>query len=71
MEEIETVIFAPAAWDIPGPVDVVVTTTAGESVTLFRYYPDELSFTAADFIGRTVEEAKRLHHQRDLRWLRS
>ena len=68
---IDTVRFAPEAWDIPGPVDVVATLSDGSTVTLFRYFPDEMAFSSADFVGLTVEEARALHHRRDVRWLQS
>jgi hypothetical protein len=38
---------------------------------LFRYFPDELRFTASDFVGRTVTEARALRHRRDVDWLKS
>ena len=68
---IDTVRFVPAAWDVPGPVDVVATLTDGSTVTLFRYFPDEMTFSSADFVGQSVEEAQALHHRRDVRWLQS
>jgi hypothetical protein len=68
---IDTVTFVPEAWDIPGPVDVVATLTDGSTVTLFRYFPDEMAFSSADFVGLSVEEARALHHRRDVRWLQS
>jgi len=71
MTSIDAVAFVPAGWDVPGPVDVVATLTDGSTVKVLRYYPDEVSFTSADFVGRTVEEARTLHHQRDVRWLQS
>ena len=35
------------------------------------YYPDEIYFTADEFIGLTETEARDLFHQRDLNYLRS
>lgn len=71
MPVIDSVTFAPAAWDVPGPVDVVAVLDDGSTVTLFRYFPDELHFSANDFVGRTVDEARALRHRRDVDWLRS
>jgi hypothetical protein len=45
--------------------------TDGSVIALFRYYPDEVRFTAADFVGRTVDEARALRHRRDVEWLQS
>ena len=38
---------------------------------LFTYYPNELYFSEDEFIGLTVEEALKLHWERDLEYLRS
>lgn len=71
MAVVDAVTFVPAAWDVPSPVDVVATLTDGNTVTLFRYFPDELSFTASDFVGRSIDEARALRHRRDVDWLQS
>ena len=71
MPVIEGVTFVPDVWDVPGPVDVVAVLDDGSTVTLFRYFPDELHFSANDFVGQTVEEARALRHRRDVDWLRS
>ena len=36
---------------------VIVTYEDGSEETLFEYYPDEISFSASEFIGLTREEA--------------
>jgi hypothetical protein len=51
--------------------EVVVRVDGGEERTLFSYYPDELSFRAAEFVGLTVDEALALRHRRDVAYLRS
>ena len=71
MTVIDSVRFVPVVWDVPGPVDVLATMTDGTIVTLFRYFPDELHFSSADFVGRTIDEARALHHQRDVKWIQS
>lgn len=38
---------------------------------LMTYYPDELTFTASEFIGLTKEQALRLFHDKDVAYLRS
>lgn len=38
---------------------------------LFRYYPDEVSFEPAEFLGLTREEARRLHGGKYRKYLRS
>lgn len=36
-----------------------------------RYYPDELSYTKDEFIGKTRLEARELIHRKDVEYLRS
>ena len=38
---------------------------------LFDYYPDEISFTRAEFVGLTEDEARSLKGQKDLAYLKS
>ena len=42
-----------------------------EVVDLFRYYPDEVNFTEAEFVGLTVAEARDLHRKKDVAFLKS
>lgn len=49
---------------------VYVTTDCGRRLRLFSFYPDEIDFTPADFVGKTLSEAHRLHHERDVAYLR-
>lgn len=51
--------------------EVSVTTETGESLTLFTYYPDEISFTPDEFKGLTVEQAVQLKSKKDLKFLSS
>jgi hypothetical protein len=43
----------------------------GKTGTLFSYYPDEISFTAEEFIGLTRGEAMALKHKKDVAYLQS
>lgn len=43
----------------------------GTEQELFRYYPDEVSFSEAEFVGLTVSEALRLWHRKDVAYLQS
>lgn len=43
----------------------------GEEHELFDFYPDEISFTESEFIGLTLEAAKRLKFEKDLKYIRS
>ena len=54
----------------PMPV-VYVTTEDTVEHKLFDYYPDELSFTPAEFVGLTLEQASRLKFTKDVAYLRS
>jgi molybdopterin-guanine dinucleotide biosynthesis protein A len=50
---------------------VTVTYDDGSSETLFTFYPDEISFTADEFIGKTKREANQLRHTKDVAYLKS
>ena len=58
---IETTVSQSHVWATIGEVERVV----------FSYYPDELSFTASEFVGVTIEQARELHMERDIAWLQS
>lgn len=51
--------------------EVSVTLEDGSSRKLFSFFPDEISFVPADFIGLTVEQAHELRQARDTAYLRS
>lgn len=51
--------------------DITAKFDDGSEGELLRYYPDEISFSEAELIGLTVEEARRLHYKKDLAYLRS
>ena len=38
---------------------------------LFDFYPDEISFTADEFVGLTEEQARGLKFSKDMVWLKS
>jgi hypothetical protein len=50
---------------------VKATFDNGETKELFSFYPDEISFSEAEFIGLTEMEAKGLRHKKDVDYLRS
>jgi len=50
---------------------VKATFDDGATKELFWFYPDEISFTEAEFIGKTDEEARALRHKKDVDYLRS
>jgi hypothetical protein len=60
----------PKALCDPMP-EVWVTLENGEEEKLFSYYPDEISFVSAEFIGLTVKEAQHLKFRRDMDYLGS
>ncbi len=51
--------------------EVRATFDDGTVQTLFRFYPDELTFKPEEFIGRTAEEARRLRFEKDRAFLQS
>jgi hypothetical protein len=52
----------------PLPV-VYVTTQDGVEHELFSYFPDEITFFSAEFIGLTLDEARTLKFQKDRAYL--
>ncbi|HOD62000.1 MAG TPA: hypothetical protein PKG96_07860 [Bacilli bacterium] len=50
---------------------VRVTLSDGETMKLFEYYPDEITFVESEFIGLTVAEAESLLFQKDVKYLQS
>lgn len=50
---------------------VIVVDSAGTETTLFEYYPDEISFTEDEFIGKTIAAARQLKFEKDRAYLRS
>lgn len=58
----------PKTWFDPMP-KVIATFEDGSEKELFSYYPDEISFTEQEFIGKTEEEAHRLKFEKDKDYL--
>jgi hypothetical protein len=55
-----------------GPLpEVHVTLEDGSEVMLFDYYPDEISFSASEFVGLTEAQGRNLKFQKDVAFLRS
>jgi hypothetical protein len=48
---------------------VYVKLEDGKEELLFDYYPDEISFTAEEFVGLTVSEAASLKFKKDKSYL--
>ena len=55
-------------WKMP---EVKVTFEDNSQKVLFSYYPDEISFTEQEFIGKTEDEARELRRQKDLYFLQN
>lgn len=49
---------------------VTVTTETGVVVELFTFYPDELSFSPEEFVGKTVAAGRRMKFEKDRQFLR-
>lgn len=55
-----------------GPLPAVHATFEDGSVEqLFTYYPDEISFSEAEFVGLTREQAIKLREDKDMSYLLS
>jgi hypothetical protein len=49
--------------------EVKVQLSNGELLTLFSFYPDEITITESELIGLTVDQAKRVKFEKDVRSL--
>ena len=58
----------PKSFADPMP-KVMVTLEDNTEQELFEYYPDEISFSANEFIGLTIEEGKHLKLKKDKAYL--
>jgi hypothetical protein len=65
-----TITAQPKGWFDPMP-KVIITLEDGTTKELFEYYPDEISFTAEEFIGLTEDEARHLKFKKDKAYLQS
>lgn len=50
---------------------VIVVDSSGAETTLFEYFPDEISFTETEFLGLTLDAARRLKFVRDRAYLQA
>jgi hypothetical protein len=50
---------------------IIATLDDGSNEELFWYYPDELSFSPAEFIGLTVDQGRHLKFEKDVAYLRA
>lgn len=58
--------------DMFGPMpQVYVTMDNGKEEFLFEYYPDEISFSVHEFVGKTKQECIALKFEKDRRYLTS
>jgi hypothetical protein len=44
---------------------------SNDEFLLFTYFADEISFSAAELLGLTVEQANELRHRKDVAYLQS
>lgn len=52
----------------PMPV-IVARLTDGTAKKLFSFYPDEIQFTEAEFVGRSIDEAMEIKRMKDVAYL--
>lgn len=53
-----------------GSARATLTMSDGTTQT-FDWFHDEVSYVAADFVGKTRDEIRKMHYERDMRYLRS
>ena len=59
----------PASFFDPMP-SIIATFEDNSTKTLFSFYPDEISFSASEFIGLTEAEARQLKSRKDRSFIR-
>ncbi len=64
-------VIASVSFTGRSAVLVEATLDTGVVITLFTYYEDELQFSSSELVGRTVEQALALRHEKDVAYLRS
>ena len=74
--KIKSVTITPMPRPIPEGMfdpmpEVVATFEDGSTKRLFSFFPDEVSFRAAEFVGLTEEEAHSLFQKKDTAYLRA
>lgn len=73
--KIKSARIEPGSRDITdfhyGRDKVIATLEDGSEELAFSYFADELSFTPEQFVGKTLEEARQIHHRADVAYLRS
>lgn len=42
-----------------------------DEMFLLEYYPDEISFSESEIVGKTIDEVRRLYFEKDKRYLQS
>ena len=51
--------------------EMQVRLNGGEWKRIFEYYPNELTFSTSEFIGKTEEECYEIRHNRDVAYIQS
>jgi hypothetical protein len=72
LKRITSAVVDPSPASIFAPLPAVTATfDDGSTEKLFTFYPDEISFSAEEFVGKTRVEAHRLKQQKDAAFLRA
>lgn len=69
-DQITTVTSRPSKSQ-HGNMEMLVATKNGHQEIAFAWFDDELTFTTAELIGLTIEEARDLKQARDKQYLMS
>ena len=59
----------PRNFSDPMPAVYVTLEGSTEEQQLFDYYPDEISFSASEFVGLTLDDARGLKFKKDRAYL--
>jgi hypothetical protein len=53
---------------LEGSARVILTMSDGKTTT-FQWFHDEIVYVKKDFVGKTMEQIRAMHKERDLRYL--
>ncbi len=56
---------------LEGSARAILTLSDGKTTQTFQWFHDEITYVEADFLGKTMDEIREMHKERDAHYLRS
>lgn len=67
----EPVVVSVLFEDNSGQTSISAVMSNGDEEKLFSYYPDELSFSSSEFIGKTAQESRQIFSAKDIAYIQA